>query len=603
MTFIHLRPDRRRLAHPHPEPAAPVPPEWGGGDATVISFRPPPASHTARTVPVHGATRLNPPITGGRVVLAHLHSDSRLALPLVWDIVHACPVGTRFTVAEEDGTPPLLGRSYYAAFLRPLGRDGILHHYEKMAPGLVETAAGLDGWSFAVRPVPGGTPAMLRLCLARLCALTGVDGEILVAGPLPDGIPVGMAVPVAVSGRAAAVRDGLAAAATRPNLCQLDSRHILPLNFRALVNAHGDGFGFLGFQTLSVLDRAGLHAQRHNDAQTLDWLIPGPLLADPPALAGGGTVVRPLIHRFGPFVPRPAHAGDYRDSQYLTGIRLSKTILWRHHPAYSPGAAPADGVKGDGLEWDEGADVDHGLRLAAAGIPSRLAARGFAQTLFPDPTCIGTRDERDRDGTGTVRRGVSLGWLPSLPPGRKPVLPVSPDEHRRGLYRFIATHVEAPFHDEVRHAVATTPPTARGHLFLALLILDRVPLRRNQAALSDFLDAYFDTVLRVPLPPFRKARLLTLAADADGGAFTDAVRETLALRHLAGLCAHGRLFSEGTGDALVPDTFWTAAGRWLFALWLRLGRHSIVHHGTWSELLTDLRASTPFTDLQDGNAP
>lgn len=598
MTLIHLRPDRRRLAHPHPIPASPLPPEWADGDATVVSFRRP-AGHGARTIAVHGATRLTLPVTSGRVVLAHLNGDSRLALPLVWDIVHASPVGTRFTVIEEAGIPSLLDRAYYAAFLRPLGRDGIHRHYEKTAPGLVETAAGLEGWSFAVRPAPDDA-RVLRLCLSRLRALAGVDGEILVAGPLPDGVPPGLARSVAVEGGgAAAVRDAMAAAARRPNLCQLDSRHILPLNFRALVEAHGDGFGFLGFQTLSVLDRAGLHGQRHGDAQTLDWLIPGPLLADPPAAEAREPGIRPLIHRFGPFAARPAHAGDYRESQHLTGIRLCKTALWRRCPAHDPAAAP-----GQAAEWDDGGDVEHGLRLAAAGIPSRLAARGFAQTLYPDPARVGTRDERDRTGTGTVRRGVSLGWLPTLPAGRKPVLPVTTGEHRRGLYRFIGAHVEPPFRDAVRHAVATTPPTVRGHLFLALLILDRAPLRRDRAALSGFLDAYFATVLRVPLPPFRKARLLAMAADADGTVFTDAVRETLALRQLAGLCAHGRLFGDGAADALVPDTRWAAAGRWLFALWLRLwGRDSIVHHGTWAGLLADLRASTPFTDLQDGDAP
>ncbi|MCW2249505.1 hypothetical protein M2352_005188 [Azospirillum fermentarium] len=601
MTYIQLRPDRRRLAHPHPVPAAPLSSGWdadrGDGTVTAVSFRPPPTGHAARAVPVHGATRLTLPLTGGPVVLAHLHGDSRLALPLVWDIVHASPVGTRFTVVEDDGVPSLLDRPYYTTSLQPLGRDGIHRHYEKTAPCLVETAAGLTGWSFAVRPVPHDPPHVLRLCLARLRALAGADGEILVAGPLPDGLPPGPARSVTAAGDAAAVRDALAAAAGQPNLCLLDSRHILPLNFHALMAAHGDGFGLLGFQTLSVLDRAGLHAQRHGDAQTLDWRLPGPLLADPPT-DDGEARVRPLIHRFGPFTARPAHAGDYRESQHLTGIRLCKTALWRRYPAHDPGASSWQAP-----DWDDGADVEHGLRLAAAGIPSRLAARGFAQTLYPDPARAGTRDERDRAGTGTVRRGVSLGWLPTLPRGRKPVLPVTAGEHRRGLYRVIDAHVEAPFRDAVRHAVATTPPTARGHLFLALLILDRTPLRRDRAALSAFLDAWFATVLRVPLPPFRKARLLSMAADADGDAFTGAVRETLALRHLAGLCAHGRLFGE-PGDALVPDTPWTAAGRQLFAVWLRLlGRDAIVHHGTWAELLADLKAATPLTDLQDGDTP
>lgn len=597
MTFIQLRPDRRRLAHPHPVPAAPLPPDGGDGTVTAVSFRSPPAGQDARAVPVHGATRLTLPTGGGPVVLAHLHGDSRLALPLVWDIVHAAPVGTRFTVVEDDGIPSLLDRPYYAAALRPLGRDGTRRHYEKAAPCLVETAAGLTGWSFAVRPVPHDPPHVLRLCLARLRALAGADGEILVAGPLPGGVPAGSVRSVMVTGDAATVRDALAAAATRPNLCLLDSRHILPLNFHTLVAAHGDGFGLLGFQTLSVLDRAGLHAQRHGDAQTLDWRLPGPLLAGPPG-GDGEAGVRPLIHRFGPFTARPAHAGDYRESQHLTGIRLCKTVLWRHIPARDPRASP-----GPAADWDEGADVEHGLRLAAAGVPSRLAARGFAQTLYPDPARIGTRDERDRAGTGTVRRGVPLRWLPPLPGERKPVLPVTAGEHRRGLYRFIDAHVEAPFRDAVRHAVATTPPTARGHLFLALLILDRAPLRRDREALSVFLDAWFATVLRVALPPFRKTKLLAMAADADGTAFTDAVRETLALGHLAGLCAHGRLFG-GPDDALVPDTVWTAAGRRLFALWLRLrGRDAVVHHGTWAELLADLRAATPFTDLQDGDTP
>lgn len=599
MILIRLRPDQRRLAHPHPEPSAPLSLGGYGGSAdeaaTVIGFRPPPAGRTARSIAVHGATRLR--LTGNPVVLAHLQTDSRLALPLVWDIFHANPVGTRFTVIEDHGVVPLFARPYYATALRPLGRESrggsLLWHYEKTAPGVVNDAAGLDGWSFAVRPVLGDATA-LRLCLARLRALGLADMEILVAGPVADGGMSGAIRAVVPGPSAAATRDALAAAATRPNLCQLDDRHILPANFHTLVRDHGDGFGFLGIQTLSFLDRAGLHGQRHHDAQTLDWLMPGAVDAHaaPPAPPV------PLIHRFGPFITRPAHAGDYRDTQHLTGIRLCKTALWRLHPADRPGTTPT--------VWDDGAVVEHGLRLAAAGIPSLLMVRGFAQALLPDPTCLGTRDERDRAGTGVARRGLSLAWLPSLPwraAGGKPLLPVTADDHRRGLYRFIADYVEPPFRDEVRHAVATTPLTARGHLFLALLVLDRAPLRRDRAALAAFLDAYFATVVRVPLPPFRKARLLALVAAADGVAFTEGIRDTLSLRQLAGLCAYGRLFGGGAADALVPDTGWAAVGRRLFALWWLLrGRSAIAHHGTWAEVLADLRASTPFTDLLDGSA-
>lgn len=596
MTLVRLRPGPV-LPVGHPVPTLPLTPSLlPPAGEVAVTFRSvegrPVEGRPVDERDIHGATRLNLPLRGDGVTLLFLQSDSRLALPLLWDVFHQCPVGTRLRVVEAADVVPVYTRAYYTDCLILEGREDlpggvVAWEFRKTTPGLVETDADLDGWSVGLLPsaVPAADRrAELAACLVHLQGLGLPDLEILVAGPLPIGMAtegIRSVVPATTPPTGAAWRNALAVAATRPNLCLMETRHRLPAGLPARLAAWGPAFPFTGLQTLWFFDGDGVRAQRGADMQILDWRLPGLNLE-----RGGGRAPFPVpaVRRFGQFIPLKAHPADHREHQYLTGIILCKRRLWRRFPADE--AVP----EADTVAWSEGADAAHGLAAAAAGIPIRLLPRGFARVLTVTPAEVGVQHFPAGPDRASCRRGVPLAALPFLPPtGRAALLPVSARAHRRGLHAFVQERVETIYRDEVHHAVASMPPTVRGHLFTALLILARCPLRRNAAWLGRFLDDYFAQVLRLPLPPFRRVRLVTLGVSGAPG-FLEAVGATHALGELVALAPYADLFAADAAVAS-PGPARGSRGRWLAAgarLW---GRNPLLfHEGTWAERFADLAA-------------
>lgn len=158
----------------------------------------------------------------------------------------------------------------------------------------------------------------------------------------------------------------------------------------------------------------------------------------------------------------------------------------------------------------------------------------------------------------------------------RPRFPVSPSHHRRGLYAFIQAHAESVFHEELRHAVAVTPLTLAGHVFLVSLILSRCPLRRNRASLSALLDGFAGRVAHARLDTGEREMLVSLAMAGEDAAFLGRV-EALVMRPLRSGLPGGPLFGGWSdvwdpagGPAVLNPAGKPAVGGWLFALWLRL---------------------------------
>lgn len=420
--------------------AGPVPAGWSPPhpDTHVLSFRPPARGGPGAVVAgINATTRFLQPL-GDHVAFYGLESDSGCAPLLLWDAVHALPVGGTVTLAGDGSIAPYLGREYYRDGLAVEAADPKAGQttFRKVGPLPAEQDRGLDRWTFGI-PVGPGDATGLNAVVRRILEFGLAESEILLCGRPGTNFRYGDRVRVVgedITGSPvpiAAKKNRLAEEARYENLCIIHDRVFLPKDFVAAVQAFGDLYPIVGFQCLWFDDPYNLVGKRYSDYCRL--LNPAPLhagSADPEACR----IFQPGLFAEGErggFVS--ANALRYNQGNYCTGsLYLCKKRVWQ--------VCPQDGR----LNWQEMEDVEYGLRGNRLGIPHRLNTHAFTQSLFTRPQLL-CRGLMYETSDGTLTKSVNL--MEEVEFRRKPLARLSVTDARAQLLEFLAKWVPRHFRD------------------------------------------------------------------------------------------------------------------------------------------------------------
>lgn len=405
--------------------------------ATLVSFRapdhgaPPPVTVDALSRPFFAAP---PP---GDVLCHGLEQDSPLAPLLLWDLAHALRPGAALLVdaPRADGGADYLRRPYFAAHLtREADADGRMV-LRKSGSLPAEADPGLDAWTFGI-PVGPEEAALLNRVVERILALGVPEFEILLCGRPGPGFAhhdkvriVGDDLPPAPPLNISAKKNRLASEAGHPNLCLFHDRILLPRDFMAAVRRFGDAYPLVAFQSLWFDDRHNALPRRYSDLGIVDRPVDRDLLALP--RQGGppsafAPAVLPEVERTGFALAHPRR--HVPGLSFVNGsLCLAKRAVWR--------ACPQD----EGLHWTEFEDVEHGLRAAAQGIPSRCNPWAVTYSLTSRPILSFAGAVRAELPSGLIRQVRAP--LEPLPLPRKPLIKMARAEAEQRLARFAATYV------------------------------------------------------------------------------------------------------------------------------------------------------------------
>lgn len=416
--IVYLRHDKalglptsRRLGVLHADMLANVP-----EDVAIYTFRKlhglsPHQTPTRLTA----VTRLAP--IAPRIALWGMNDDSPLAGILIWDLAHRLPIGGDiFVFGDQMAHKHWLDRDYYLqAFERLPTPQGF--RWRKKEACRAERG-GLEAWTFAV-PVGPEDATILNKCVERLLALPLAEKEILLCGrPAAnfryfDQVRIVGEHITAPPVRICTKKNLLVQEARHENICLLHERVHLPLDFGDAVRRFGDAFPLTGFHSIYFRDRWNCIPQRYSDYNTIVNLVGQ---RDEGLTRGNGAR---LAHLFAPSIDAfcgiergyfaYANPLRYNEFHYLTGsLYLTKKSLWQF--------APQD----ENLHWLEFEDVEHGLRAAALGIPSRINPHAITQSLVSRPVMAFFGNYRVETARGNVPQVRSPLILMPLP--RKPIL-------------------------------------------------------------------------------------------------------------------------------------------------------------------------------------
>ncbi len=397
---------------------------------TFVTFRQLPRRADRRISSVTGCTRF--PDFSGDLVLYGVEADSPLSPLLIWDAVHRLPVGRTVTFTERHPGQSYLERAYYAGFIELEHRTDTSVRFRKVRPLRAEACAGLDRWTFGI-PTGPDDPAFLNACVARILELPVRCKEILLCGrPHPDfkylehvrvvGEDI-QGSPVRISEK----KNCLADEAAHPNICILHDRVFLPRDFCRALDRFGDGFPFVTLQSIYYDDRYNISPRRYSDVNMVSAPVGGVVApARDLAFSHFSPSVFADLERGGFVYANPRRYSDLRS--YATGsLCLAKRDVWRFCP------------QNPSLRWAEFEDVEHGLRAAQVGVPTRVNPYALTQSMtgrailsYAGRVTVETLDGRTRS------YGQPLSQHPFR---RKPLLKVSTLEAQRRLALFVSKYV------------------------------------------------------------------------------------------------------------------------------------------------------------------
>ena len=423
-----------------------------------------------------------PVLPGEKFHFHGVETDSPLAPLWLWDLAHACPVGSTLTFTGDDTNKAWLRRGYFADSLKIESADQDSIVFRKTAPLLAEENAGLDDWSFCI-PVGPGDPTQLNATVGRILELDVPKFEIILCGVPGKGflyedrvrivgedIPTTPMIPGLKKNR-------LAKAASYGNLCILHDRVFLPSVFMQAVRDFGDMYPFTTFQSLYFDDHWNLDYRRYSDLHKIG--MPKAFL--PTGLAENGTAVSHISP-----ASRAAFEGSRivhghalrfdRDRQYLTGsLYLCKRSVWLKAP------------QSEDIPWGAFEDVEHGLRASEAGIPSRINPCTITQSISARMLfSFGGYVAVESNSGGQRGHRALLGPLP-LP--RKPLLRQSASTMSENLQTFLIRHCdEPPTTEKWSHFTDRTTGRKRLQAIINALRHVRYPLTEQacRALITDF---------------------------------------------------------------------------------------------------------------------
>jgi hypothetical protein len=353
--------------------------------------------------------------------------------------------------------------------------------FEKVARLPAENDDGLDGWTFAI-PVGPEDATLLNVVIKRILEIDVPQKEILLCGRpgknfayWDDVRIVGEDIP-APPVRICTKKNRLVEEARYDNLCILHDRVFLPRDFGQAMRRFGDHYPFLTLQSLYFDDKYNLVPRRYSDFGTSTKVGMQPNLGllrgnDVSKISPFAPTVLPLTEESGFYAANPLR---HASTSYATGsLYIVKRRVWQ--------ACPQE----DSLYWSEFEDLEQAFRADRMGIPSRVNAHAFSQSVVARPLL---------SGHGMILYETQGGGLakyrPMLEPlriPRKPLIKIAPEVVLQNLARFADKYVPQAMQEPLSSSTGLHMKN-RLNAIVRTSYRIKVPLRRNAIAqmLLDF---------------------------------------------------------------------------------------------------------------------
>ncbi len=547
--------------------------EWEGvtlpEDSLIVSFRENP-SHAPTMIRknLHACQRLlDLPVTQN-LVLIGLETDSPLAPLILWDLVHVLPVNSKIILLDNCDKPGYLQRNYFAGSLRVIAENGRQRILEKVAPLLVEKAAGLDRWSFGI-PVGPEDATGLNAVVKRILELDIPEKEIILCGRPGANFKywqqvriVGEDIPVPPV-RICAKKNALAVAARFENICILHDRVFLPLDFYKGVQRFGDFFPFVALQSIFFADKHNFLPYRYSDyGQSLGRYSTVQGFNRSGKLSSIFPDNMAELEKNSYIYANPLR---YTEMNYATGsLFICKKELWLSMP------------QDENLFWSEFEDIEHCLRAAASGISARINPYLFTQSLFSRPLLVwrGDTSFEAQQGQRSTANIFYRAWINK----RKPLLKVSLSTAHKKLQEFITRYVSPADQITIISTTAKLPSTAQTWVLQAGAALALAKVAREQQAVKAFLrDVEKMVIIDEVSHSFRQFLLLNFCEHGTNA--KNHLFEYYWLWHAFLTVSPGaKIFYEDLQDFFVSRNSKTRIGSFVAACWLKFKNKNLFYH-------------------------
>lgn len=379
---------------------------------------------------LHAAMRPISMFGRGSYCFFGVQSDSPLAPLLLWDAAHFLAVGQRLTVIEDIAVACYLDRDYFKTGLVVVSRTPTEVTYEKVSELRAE-GDDLDSWTFGI-PVGSPDATVLNAVVKRILEIDIPNKEIILCGTPGKSFAyfdqvriIGediVAPPVKICKK----KNRIAVEAKYNNLVILHDRVFLPKNFGEMVRRFGPHYPLMTLQSMFFDNQVSMHPRRYSDYQMVMGEIAQGLLGVDRS-SGAAVSVAPSvfteIEKTGFCIANPMRFNN--DTSYPTGsLYVCRKELWNAFPL------------AETLFWLEFEDLEHGIRLGKAGVPTRVNPFGITQSVTSRPI-FGGRSNIERPNGRLGYAGPSLFSMLK----KKPLINSSTDSALRRVRGFADKYV------------------------------------------------------------------------------------------------------------------------------------------------------------------
>ncbi|MDN6855934.1 hypothetical protein QO207_04970 [Pseudomonas sp. CAN2814] len=559
--------------------------------ANVLTFRSKSGAAPDRVIKnVSALTRLDWP-GGDAIVLLGLQTDSPLAPLILWDLVHAAPVGATIELVEAVGIACYLTREYFQDALVLEESSAGVRRYRKIA--MLDAEHGsLDEWTFGIPSGPDDA-TLLNACVARILELPIPKKEILLCGRPSDSFLywehvriVGediTAPPLKICSK----KNRLAEEAKYENLCIVHDRVFLPDNFQEAIQRFGNAYPLTAFQSLYFDDHTNFCLRRYSDFFISQGLIShrteAPRRDDKSATSRFAPAI---LERVEDTAFAYANGHRYSANVYPSGsLYLVKKRVWARIP------------QDESLLWTEFEDVEQGERAGRLGIPSRINPYAFTQSMLSRSMLnwLGTTFCENQSGDMRIQRTL-FELVPFL--SRKPVNRKTQEQAARDHTAFMARWgIEADASLESPAAAAAN--TKRRLRWLVQVIhAARIPLRPE--SVRNFINDVEKLVVSEQIAYQNKQAMARDIVEGSEEARAAIILHCSELVNQSAQRPGGRVFAKSLSDYLPRRSLLAKLGSFASAWYL--WRHRKVMVATNLGLFGLYRAivgSTPWASYKD----
>jgi len=556
-------------------------------DSVVVSFRKNKTKPDIVKKNFHACERLlDLPVTKN-LVLIGLETDSPLAPLILWDLLHIAPINTKIIMIGNLGKQSYLQRQYFKNSLRLLSENSEQQVFEKIAPLPIEKDKGLSRFSFCI-PVGPEDATGLNAIVKRILELDVPEKEIILCGrPAQNFLYwdqvriVGEEIP-APPVRICAKKNALVNAARFENICIIHDRVFLPKDFYQGIRRFGDLFPFVSLQSIYFSDQHHVVPFRYSDYhQVVQKSV------SVQGINREGKCSKIFPNGLAEFEKNKfvfANPCRYTNDNYATGsLYICKKSLWLMLP------------QDENIFWGEFEDVEHGLRLSAQGVPTRVNPFIFTQSLYARPLLLSyTYQYENIDGDEKYASFPRIPWMKSYKPAFKISLKVA----MKKLRDFVSLYVSVSHQVYMVNHLAKIPKTLKIWLTQVGLSLHLAKVNRDQDSVDKFLRDV-ERMIFLDQLPYGSHQYLRANFQEHGSNAKNNLFEHYGLWHnlLTGRGCRKKVFYENLQDFFVKRNKKTLVGSFLTACWLRTKNKNLFYHP--DGLMGYYRAiinSTPFLE-------